>query len=134
MGLGLDNNLVIKLSFAKKYLFSIPQLVLLLWFPFLKNKHLGYNCIQTVHLGRYIIGYMVGNLVLWLRLIPILIRLCNCVSNWSIASHRKLHCDIINKVKLFATVYRRIYWRKFSTLTIRCRVTKGSALEYAMTS
>ena len=28
---------------------------------------LGDNCIQNVHLGRYIIGYMVGNFVLWWR-------------------------------------------------------------------
>ena len=26
--------------------------------------HLGDNCIQNFHLGRYIVGYMVGNLVL----------------------------------------------------------------------
>ena len=25
---------------------------------------LGYNCIQNFHLGRYIVGYTVGNLVL----------------------------------------------------------------------
>ena len=28
---------------------------------------LGDNRIQNFHLGRYIVGYMVGNLVLWLR-------------------------------------------------------------------
>ena len=27
-------------------------------------NHLGDNCIQNVHLGRYIVGYTVGNLVL----------------------------------------------------------------------
>ena len=27
-------------------------------------NHLGDNCIQNFHLGRYIIGYTVGNLVL----------------------------------------------------------------------
>ena len=27
-------------------------------------SHLGDNCIQTFHLGRYIVGYTVGNLVL----------------------------------------------------------------------
>ena len=26
---------------------------------------LGDNCIQNFHLGRYIVGYTVGNLVLW---------------------------------------------------------------------
>ena len=29
--------------------------------------HLGDNCIQNFHLGRYIVGYTVGNLVLWRR-------------------------------------------------------------------
>ena len=29
--------------------------------------HLGDNCIQNFHLGRYIVGYTVGNLVLWWR-------------------------------------------------------------------
>ena len=27
--------------------------------------NLGDNCIQNFHLGSYIVGYMVGNLVLW---------------------------------------------------------------------
>ena len=50
------------------------------------------------------------------------------------AAYHPKNFDIIKKVKLFATVYSRIYWHKFLTLTIRHRVTKGSALEYAMTS
>ena len=29
-----------------------------------KNIHLGDNCIQNFHLGMYIVGYTVGNLVL----------------------------------------------------------------------
>ena len=36
----------------------------------LKNPwtvYLGDNCIQNFHLGRYIVGYTVGNLVLWQR-------------------------------------------------------------------
>ena len=28
------------------------------------DKHLGDNCIQNFHLGRYIVGYTVGNFVL----------------------------------------------------------------------
>ena len=28
------------------------------------SNHLGDNCIQNFHLGRYIVGYTVGNLVL----------------------------------------------------------------------
>ena len=27
--------------------------------------HLGDNCFQNVHLGRYIVSYIVGNFVLW---------------------------------------------------------------------
>ena len=37
------------------------------WFVimvFLGHTHLGDNCIQKYHLGRYIVGYTVGNLVL----------------------------------------------------------------------
>ena len=29
-----------------------------------RNIHLGDNCIQILHLGRYIVGYTVGNFVL----------------------------------------------------------------------
>ena len=28
---------------------------------------LGANCIQNFHLGRYIVGYKIGNIVLWRR-------------------------------------------------------------------
>ena len=30
-----------------------------------EGLELGDNCIQNFYLGRFIIGYMVGNLVLW---------------------------------------------------------------------
>ena len=37
-------------------------------FPVKLNlTYLGDNCIQNFHLGRYIVGYTVGNLVLWRR-------------------------------------------------------------------
>ena len=53
--------------------------------------------------------------------IPILMCFSSFVSNWSIASRIKPHviqrCDIINDVKLFPTVYHRIYCRKFLTLS-----------------
>ena len=57
--------------------------------------------------------------------IPILMRFSSLFSNWSFASRRKPHkgichqvkCDMINDVKLFPTVYRRIYSRKFLTLS-----------------
>ena len=51
--------------------FSNFHLIISLWFSNFKNntlflifKQLGDNCIQNVHLGRYIVGYMVGNFVL----------------------------------------------------------------------
>ena len=31
------------------------------------TRYLGDNCIQNFHLGRYIVGYTVRNLVLWQR-------------------------------------------------------------------
>ena len=61
---------------------------------------LGDNCIQNFHLGRYIIGYMVGNLARDFRtyirrytslnenfdmVIPILMHICSLMSNWSVA-------------------------------------------------
>ena len=62
--------------------------------------YLGDNCIQNFHLGRYIVGYTVGNLVLRQRIsndippqmyilnmvIPILMHFCSLVSNWSFGS------------------------------------------------
>ena len=33
-------------------------------FQRITTLHLGDNCIQIFHLGRYIVGYTVGNLVL----------------------------------------------------------------------
>ena len=78
--------------------------------------HLGYNCIQNFHLGRYFVGYTIGNFVLWRRasgaenvfserisddippqmrilnmVIPILMHFCSFVSNSSIASRIKPH-------------------------------------------
>ena len=57
--------------------------------------------------------------------IPILMRFYSLVSNWKVASSIKtpkgvrhqMKCDVINDVKLFLTVYHRIYCRKFSTLS-----------------
>ena len=57
--------------------------------------------------------------------IPILMRFYSLVSNWSVASNIKPHKgirhkmkhDVINDVKLFPTVYRSIYCRKFLTLS-----------------
>ena len=38
-------------------------------------------------------------------------------------------CDVINDIKLFPTVYRRIYCRNFLRYPIRRRVTNSCALE-----
>ena len=56
--------------------------------------------------------------------IPILMHYCSFVSNWSVTSGIKRRdsecptkCDVINNVKLFPTLYRRIYSRKFLRLS-----------------
>ena len=94
------------------------------------SNNLGDNCIQNFHLGRYIVGYTVGNLVLQRQLytskmkilkmvIPILmhfdLKLERCKPHKA-ALHPKKG-DIIDDVKLFPTVYCRIYCRKFLTLS-----------------
>ena len=74
------------------------------------SDKLGDNSIQNFHLGRYIVGYTVGNLVLRRRVIserisddippqmkisntviPILMHFCSLVSNLSIESRIKQH-------------------------------------------
>ena len=53
--------------------------------------------------------------------IPILMHFCTFDSNPIVESRIKPHviqkCDVINDVKLFPAVYRRIYYRKFLTLS-----------------
>ena len=108
---------------------------------------LGDNCIQSFHFGRYIVGYTVGNLVLRQRasgakkcdfrtyirqytspnenfeygyphsnaLLQFCLKLERC-KPFNAALHPP-KCDVITDVKLFPTVYRRIYCRKFLTLS-----------------
>ena len=109
--------------------------------------YLGDNCIQNFHLGRYIVGYTVGNLVLRRRangavkrdfrtyirrytspndnfeygyphsnaLLQFDLKLERCRPHK--AARHPTKGDVIDDVKLFATVYRRIYCRKFLTLS-----------------
>ena len=105
--------------------------------------YLGDNCIHNFHLGRYIVGYTVGNLVLrrcmrsdfrtYIRrytspnqnfeygyphfnaLLQFELKFERC-KPYKAACH-PTKCDVINDVKLFPTVYRRIYCRKFLTLS-----------------
>ena len=57
--------------------------------------------------------------------IPVLMRFYRLFSNWSVESCIKSHngvrhatkCDVIIDVKLFQTVYPRIYCRKLLTLS-----------------
>ena len=119
--------------------------------------HLGDNHIQNFHLGRYIVKYTVENLVLWQRVngdvkryfrthirrytspnenfeygyphSNALLQFCfklECCKLYKAARHPTI-CDVINDVKLFPTVYHRIYCSKFLTLskqtlhyTIKC--------------
>ena len=112
------------------------------------RAHLADNCIQNFHLGRYIVGYTVGNLVLrrhasgavksdfrtYIRrytsqnenfeygyphsnvLLQFALKVERC-KPYKTACHRT-ECDVIYDVKLFQTVYHRIYCRKFLTLSI----------------
>ena len=120
-------------------------------------------CIQNFHLGRKILGYTVVNLVLrWgpSRAIKRDFRLyiwwytspnenfeyAYPHSNAFLKSSLKLECckphisarhptkcDLTNDVKLFPTVYHRIYCHKFWYYPIKHCITKASALECAFT-
>ena len=111
------------------------------------DLYLGDNCIQNFHLERYIVGYTVGNLVLRRRasgavkrdfrtyirrytsqnenfeygyphsnaLLQFCLKLERCKPHK--AARHPTKCDVINDVKLFPTVYRRIHCRKFLTLS-----------------
>ena len=109
--------------------------------------HRGDNHIQNDHLGRYIVGYTVANLVLQRPasgavkrdLRPYIRRYTSQNDHFEYGyphpnvllqsrlklEHCKLHkaarhptkCDVINDAKLFPTVYRRIYCRKFLMLS-----------------
>ena len=117
---------------------------------------LGGNCIQNFHMGRYINVYMVGNLFLQLRLSgavkrdfrPYIQQFTSPNENFEYgyphsnslmqsclklerfkrhrATHHQMKCDVINDVKLFSTVYRRIYSCKFLTLSnhMSCYISK----------
>ena len=109
--------------------------------------HLGDICIQIFHLGRYIVGNTVGNLVLWRRASapvkhdfrPYIRRYTsgnehfeydyphsNALLGFRFELERcKPHkdarhptkCGVINDFKLFPTVYRRIDCCKFLTFS-----------------
>ena len=49
--------------------------------------------------------------------IPILMHFCSFISNWSVESCHPTNCDVINDVKRFPAVYRRIYCCKYLTLS-----------------
>ena len=108
----------------------------------LRDVKLGDNCIQNFHLGRYIVGYTVGNLVLRRRASgavkrdfrPYIRRYTSPNENFEYgyphsnallqfdlklerckpykAARHPTKDDVIDDVKLFPTVYRRIYCRK----------------------
>ena len=108
---------------------------------------LGDNCIQNFNLDRYIVGYTVGNLVLRWRASGAVKRdfqtyirrytspnenfeygypHFNALLQFDLKSERckpyratrhPTKGDVIDDIKLFPTVYRRIYCRKFLTLS-----------------
>ena len=70
-------------------------------------------------------------------IIPILMHICcSFILNWSIASrikphkgvHHQIKGDMINDVKLFQTVYRRIYCRKFLMLSNQTSCYKSKCI------
>ena len=105
--------------------------------------YLGDNCIQNFQLGRYIVGYMVGNLVLQGHASRAVKRDFQQYTSQNEtfeygyphsnaflqfrpqlkhykpqkAACHPTTCDVINDVKLFPTVYWRISCRKFLTLS-----------------
>ena len=116
--------------------------------------YLRENCIQNVHLGRYIVGYMVGNFVLRRRVSGAVKRNFRPYNRWytstnehfeysyphsnalfnmysSKAQHFELNWSFASNVKQLRqpitsdatydvgapTLYGRIYWRKFLTLS-----------------
>ena len=124
------------------------------------HNDLGDNHIQNFHLGRYMVGYTVGNLVLWRRIRGAVKRdfrtyirrytspneygyphsnalltfsiqkgsenvLCCAYASSSCQRHKtacQLHVHVFTWATLcndvgFPTVYRRIYSRKFMTLS-----------------
>ena len=124
------------------------------WSVSVAGTELGDNCIQNVHLGRYIVCYMVGNFVLRRRVSGAVKRNfwpynrwytstnehfeygyphCNALviiysskaqhfaQNWSFVSNvKQLRQPITSDVTYNVgapTLYRRIYWRKFLTLS-----------------
>ena len=114
-----------------------------------ENKEIGdgITVFKSFYLGRYIVGYTVGNLVLRRRasgavkrefrtyirrytspngnfeygyphsnaLLQFRLKLERCKPHN--AARHSTKCDVINDVKLFLTVYHRIYCRKFLTLS-----------------
>ena len=104
-------------------------------FSLIYYSKLGDNCIQNFHLGRYIVGYTVGNRIFrtYIRrytspneyveygyphsnaLMQFELKVKRCKPHK--AARHPTKRDVINDVKLFPTVYRRIYCRKFLTLS-----------------
>ena len=61
--------------------------------------------------------------------IPILMHFCSFVSNCSCASRiQPMKRDIIDDVKLYLTVYHRIYCRKFLTLSNQTSRNKSKCI------
>ena len=104
------------------------------------KDQLGDNCIQNLYLGRYLVGYTVGNLVLKKILnmvIPILMHFCSFVSNPSVASPIMGHVTQRNVTYLMTSNCFLQYIAEYTVANvwgypIRRRVTKASALEYLM--
>ena len=110
-------------------------------------NQLGNNFIQNFHLGRYIVGYTDGNLVIcWHASGAVKCNFWTYIRRYTspnenfeygyshsnallqfclkleccrphYAAHHLMKCDVINDVKLFPKAYHRIYCNKFLTLS-----------------
>ena len=117
----------------------LTQWFIILGCNYYQLLYLGDNCIQNVHLGRYIVSYMVGNCILCQRYTspnenveygyPHSNAFFNSYSsktqyfapNWSFVNNvKQLRQPITSDVTYDVgapTIYRRIYWHKFLTLS-----------------
>ena len=121
-------------------------------------QQLGDKCIQNFHLGRYIVGYTVRDLVLRRRASgavkrdfrTYIWRYTSPTKNFEygyphfnafLQFHLELECckphkaaryptkcDVFNDVTLFPTVYRRKYCRKFLTLSNQTSCYKSKCI------
>ena len=128
--------------FSDKWYLSDIKIGVSIWPP-IHLSYLGDNCIQNFHLGRYIIGYTVRNLFVkpdfrtYIRRynspnenfeygypnsnapLQFYLKLQHCKPHKAVCHPTK--SDLFDDVKIFPTVYHRIYCHKCLTLSNKMR-------------